>query len=70
MKKATAHQPAKLPIWPADKPIPKFRSRAAEERFWNSHEFEVLSSDDGWEEIIGPRSPRSPNARRVLVRKR
>jgi hypothetical protein len=55
MKKATARQPAKLPIWPADQPIPKFRSRAAEERFWNSHEFEVLSSDDGWEEIVGPR---------------
>jgi hypothetical protein len=69
VKKATAQQPANLPVWPADKPIPKFRSRAAEEKFWQSYEFEVLSTDDGWEEIVGPRPARSPRTR-ALGRKR
>jgi len=55
MKRRSTSTDAKpLPVWPAGKPIPSFRSHAEEERFWASYEFEDDLREDGWEEIVGP----------------
>ena len=37
--------------WPADKPLPKFKSLAEEERFWRSHEPEV-TGDEAWDAVV------------------
>jgi hypothetical protein len=58
-----------LPVWPAGKPIPSFRSHAEEDRFWASYAFEDDLREDGWEEIVGPRpaQPQSATARGIAV---
>jgi hypothetical protein len=45
------HRP-KLEVWPADKPIPRFKNFAEEDRFWTTHEFEDEKLH--WERVDGP----------------
>jgi hypothetical protein len=48
--------------WPADKPIPHFKSLAEEETFWQSHEFEDGPASE-WQELsYEPQATRHPRA--------
>jgi hypothetical protein len=64
MTRKTQEKPIELPVWPAKKPIPSFRTLSEEDRFWQSYEFEDDLQDEGWEELIGPKPPKSPIARK------
>lgn len=37
--------------WPADRPLPRFKSLAEERRFWREHET-VEREDQHWEEVV------------------
>lgn len=38
-------------VWPADRPLPKFKTQAEEERFWQTHQPGDAKSHP-WEEVI------------------
>ena len=39
------------PVWPADEPIPRFKSMKEEVRFWHEYDFED-GSEEEWEELV------------------
>jgi hypothetical protein len=56
------------PTWPAEKPLPKFKSDADEVRFWHSYDFD--DGDPGeWEELVyEPGATRHPRKHVYRVR--
>ena len=64
----------KKKIWPRGKPLPHFKSLAAEERFWATHEFDLtdadFSTDHGRAPAIVPRMSRAARDRQVPAARR
>ena len=54
--------------WPANKPLPRFKTLAEEERFWRDHE-PTDSDDQKWEEVVyEPRATTKARAHVYRVR--
>ena len=58
----------KLPRWPANKPLPDFKSYEEEVKFWHSYEFDDGPASD-WEELVyEPQATRHPRSHVYRVR--
>jgi hypothetical protein len=56
-----------LPVWPWNRPLPKFRDAAAELAFWHSYDF--APPEDGWEQVnYEPRATVQPREHVYRVR--
>jgi hypothetical protein len=49
--------PRKMP-WPPGKPLPRFATRAEEERFWLTHDFDEAMEAGGEAVTCEPQAPR------------
>jgi hypothetical protein len=56
-----------LPIWPSNKPVPVFKTEAAEREWWNSYDREP-SPDDAWAPVYEPQATRHTRAHVYRVR--
>lgn len=56
------------PTWPANKPVPAFKSSAEEAKFWHSYDFEEGDQSE-WEELVyEPGATRHPRKHVYRVR--
>ncbi len=57
-----------LPLWPRNKPMPKFKSYEEEVEWWHSYDYE-LGPDNEWEELVyEPQATRQPRQHVYRVR--
>lgn len=65
-KKATGERG--LPLWPRNKPLPKFKSAAEETAWWESHDVEP-PFDESWEQVeYEPRATLQPRQHVYRIR--
>jgi hypothetical protein len=58
---------SKRKVWPANKPLPNFKTTAEEVRFWEQYEPELR--EDSWEEVVyAPRATVQPRQHVYRVR--
>ena len=50
----------KKTLWPPGKPLPRFTTRAEEERFWLTHDFDAAMDADGEAVTSDSRARRQP----------
>jgi hypothetical protein len=54
--------------WPADRPIPTFKTAEDEERFWLTHDFDDVMDAKGEQVVYEPQATRRPRTHVYRVR--